>query len=273
MPARPEPLSAPRAIAVVARTSSAGGLRRGRLAGLLALVGLPVAVGLVVMLFGQGRGGGFGRFTELVNHGYLSFIVPLVMIFLGTAALGDEWEAGTGPYLLGLPVPRGAMVVGRWLVALGRGLVLVLPAVVLFYLVSLVPHEGAVRHYAGDLAGILGGLSAVTVAYLAVFLFFGVALRRCVVASLLYVLVFEFLLGHLPVRLAHLSIAFHGRMILWRLTGEERFVDQLADEVARQPAELGSSLLVLAVFVVVFLAAATWRLRRRQITGEAQTEE
>lgn len=273
MGARDQTHSAPAAVWTVARTSSAGGLRRGRLLGLLALVGFPVVVALVVWAFGEGRGGGFAGFTVLVSTAYLSFIVPLVLVFLGTAAFGDEWEAGTGPYLVGLPVPRAALVAGRWVAALARALLLVLPAIVLFYLVNLAPHEGAIAHYLPQLGGVLAGLAAVTVGYLAVFLFFGVAVRRCVVASLLYMLAFEFLLAHLPLRLAQLSLAFHARTVLWRLTGEERFIAELADEIAADLPTLAASLTAIGAFTLVFLGAATLVLRRKQITGEAQTEE
>src|SRR5215510_6151465 len=131
---RPPPPTGLAAVRAAAASCSAGALRGKRLLGLLALVGLPIVVQLVLLVWGGGRGTAFAAFAALVDHSYLRAIIPLVLIFLGTAAFGDEWDGGTANYMVGAPISRGLIVVGRYLAAVRRALLLVLPALLLLYL-------------------------------------------------------------------------------------------------------------------------------------------
>jgi hypothetical protein len=114
---RPTPPTGWAAVSAAAGSCSAGALRGKRLVGLLALVGLPVVVQLVLLVWGQGRGSAFAAFAAAVDHSYLRAIIPLVLIFLGTAAFGDEWDSGTANYMVGAPIGRGLIVVGRFVTA------------------------------------------------------------------------------------------------------------------------------------------------------------
>ncbi|MBM3985977.1 MAG: hypothetical protein FJ296_09875 [Planctomycetes bacterium] len=270
---RPAPPTGWAAVSVAARACSAGGLRGKRLLGLVTLVGLPIAVQLILLAFGGGRGTAFASFADRVNNAYLGAIVPLVLIFLGTAAFGDEWEGGTAHYLLGVALPRPALVLGRFLAAARRACLLLLPALALLFVLCVAPHEGALSYYLADALKVLAVLLLAILAYTAVFLLAGLWLRRSIMSAFIYVLVFEGLIGHLPSGFAALSISFHARNLLFRGTAAETFRPERMQDLGVQPPSAIASVVTLAIFLAVFLAAAVVVLKRKEFTGSGQQAE
>lgn len=267
---RPTPLRGLAAALAVMRTTATGAPRGRRLIGLLLLAWLPVVMQILALILSDsGREQGFNSFAQGVNGLYLLFILPLTMIFLGTAAFGDEWAGGTAHYIVGLPVSRAALVVGRWLAALRRGLLLVLPPLIVRYALSMVGFSDALMHYLPDLASTLFVMVWMTMTYSAVFTLFGVFLRRAVMVSFIYVFVFEMLTAFLPQNFATLSMGFHARNILFQLTGNEFFRLPTANVMEVEPIAAGWSVLWIGVTGTVALTLATLALRRKECGGES----
>lgn len=263
-PASPTGLAA---VLAVARSGS-GALRGKRRLGMLALVGLPVLIQLIVLVWGHGRGSAFANFVTLVDLTYLRIIAPLVLIFVGTAAFGDEWEGGTACYLLGAPIQRSTIVVGRWGAAVARALALLLPAIAALYVLCLQPFEGAMGNYLGELGAVLLATALMCLGYGSVFVFLGLALKRSVMTAFIVVLVFEGLIGSLPYGFGVLSLGFHARNLVWQLTGHEGFRPPSFGPVAADPiAATTSVLFTLLAGVGLFLVLSMWVLRRKQFTG------
>ena len=271
---RPPSPSGLDAVMICARTSTVGALRGRRLFGLLILVGLPVLIQAVVLAVGRGRTVGFENFVGVVQNIYLAMAMPLVSIFLGTAALGDEWDSGTAHHVVGLALPRWAIACGRWISSCARTLALVLPSVVCFYILALVPFEGALLHYIGDLAWIVAGTVLLALGYVSTFLFFGIALRHSIMTSFMFMIVFEWVLPNVT-GLAYLSIGFHVRNLLWQLTGHETFHSWTFDRFVEDPTPVAMtwSLLAVGIWVVVFLGLTTWKLHSRETGGSSASPE
>ena len=75
---------------------------------------------------------------------YLRFIVPVLGVFYGTSLMADEVEDKTITYLFTRPIPRGAVLVGKYLAYLVCTMLVVLPSVMLVYLL-IVPIGGSAR--------------------------------------------------------------------------------------------------------------------------------
>src|SRR5262245_46461318 len=54
-------------------------------------------------------------FSIAITLLYLRFIVPAVGVFYGTSLIADEVEEKTITYLFTRPIPRGAIVLGKYL--------------------------------------------------------------------------------------------------------------------------------------------------------------
>src|SRR6188768_3097688 len=73
---------------------------------------------------------------------YLRFTVPVLGVFYGTSLMADEVEDKTITYLFTRPIPRGAVLIGKYLAYLACTVFVVLPSVVLVYLL-IVPLKGS----------------------------------------------------------------------------------------------------------------------------------
>ena len=107
-------VTAPIVIAVILRVSDAMGVSALRVNG--QQVGGPVMFGGMIWLL------------------YLRFIVPVLGTFYGTALIADEVEDRTITYLFTRPIPRGAIVLGKYFAYLVCTILVVLPSVTAVYL-------------------------------------------------------------------------------------------------------------------------------------------
>src|SRR4026208_2462832 len=68
---------------------------------------------------------------------YIRFIVPVLGVFYGTALIADEVDDKTITYLFTRPIPRSAVLIGKYLAYLVCTVLLVLPSVMLvFFLIA-----------------------------------------------------------------------------------------------------------------------------------------
>jgi len=239
--------------------------RRSLLMG--ALLGLPVLfavlyrVVLVAKLPAQMTG--FDLYGVIVALYVLRNALPLAALFYAVSLVADEVEGRTITYLLTRPVPRSAVLLGKFAAYLATTVGLLLPAtVVTFFL--LVTAQGAaglhaaVPHLFRDLGAMAMGLAA----YGALFTLMGVLLRRPVIPGLLFLYVWE-LLAHLPGYLPRFTISAYLRSLVTHRPPDEGLM-----EVFGQALPVGLSLLSLTAMAVVFLAAAVWIFSRREYVLE-----
>src|SRR5205823_7847237 len=64
---------------------------------------------------------------------FVRFVVPVLGVFYGTSLIADEVDDKTITYLFTRPVPRSAVLLGKYLSYLACVVLLVLPSVVVVY--------------------------------------------------------------------------------------------------------------------------------------------
>jgi ABC-2 type transport system permease protein len=272
---RPEPPRGLGAVLVAMRTTTAGAPRGRRLLGLLTLVGLPVIISVIVLIWGDGgRGTGFGNFANMIKAVYLGLVLPLALIFLGTGTFADEWAGGTAHYVVGQPISRLALVTGRWLATIRRALTLVLPAISIVYVLQLSRFGGeVVSHYLADLGVVLLMVSLLAVAYSGIFMLFGLAFKRSIMWSLIYVFVSEFTVSKMPASVASLSLDFHARNVIWQLTGESAFEPLSLNPDLYEPLSVAMSIGFIEVVTLITVLASAIVLSLKEAGGEAQSTD
>ena len=120
---------------------------RSRKAIAFLLVAIPLILQAVTLIWGRERVVGAVAFAWMLENVFLSLIVPLILMVFGISAVGEEWEMGTAPYLLTVPVPRSALVIGRWTACLLRALTFIAPTILLSYLLILHSHIFSLPHH------------------------------------------------------------------------------------------------------------------------------
>src|SRR5437763_1324523 len=131
------------------------------------VVGGPVVLAVVLRLLssalgpfqvnGEGVGGG-ALFGMMIWVLYIRFIVPVLGVFYGTSLIADEVDDKTITYLFTRPIPRSAVLLGKYLSYLVCVVLLVLPAVIVIYFL-VIPIGGNVGQSFPQLAKDLGMLA------------------------------------------------------------------------------------------------------------------
>jgi ABC-type transport system involved in multi-copper enzyme maturation permease subunit len=129
------------------------------------VVGVPVLIAMVLrLLFEIGVGpieAGNKVMTGPVIFGlmiwlfFVRFSVPVLGVFYGTSLIADEVEDKTITYLFSRPIPRGAVLMGKYFAYLACTIFVVLPSIVLVW-VLVVPMGGSLGTGFIDLSRTLG---------------------------------------------------------------------------------------------------------------------
>ncbi|MCW2884835.1 MAG: type transport system permease protein [Streptosporangiaceae bacterium] len=189
--------------------------------------------------------------TGVLQRFALGTLLPLLGLIAGTGVIAPEIDDGQIMYVLTKPVPRQVIVLTKLAVAIVLMVVFgVLPALVAGVILTGFTAQLAVAFAIGTL---VGGL-----AYCAVFVALAVASRFAVVIGLLYVLVWEVLIGNFAPGAKSLSIQ------QWALS----VTDSLTSAVAvRSDVSLGVAVVLLSIVAGGGTLVAAVRLRSLAITG------
>ena len=172
----------------------------GRRRALLFAVPAVILIALTLVLRATRPAGAPWPDHVLGDFGF-SVLLPLTALIIGTGVLGAEIDDGSAIHLLATPVPRSAVVVTKFSVAAVATMLFAAGPELVAGL--LAPNSGklAVALFVGALVG--------SVVYSAVFVMASVLTTRAIAVGLLYVLVWEALLGNLVGGARILSIAHY----------------------------------------------------------------
>ncbi|MGZ4739163.1 MAG: ABC transporter permease subunit [Ilumatobacteraceae bacterium] len=194
-------------------------------------------------------------FANVAAEGIFSLVMPIAALVIGDAALGAEVRAGTFHFTWLSPTPTWQIVLGRWLGGSAVALVTIAPASVLAAVIAGAPSTAG----AAFIAAVVGSVS-----YVALFIAIGCITRRTAVWSLAIVFLVERLLGAALTGIAQLSPTWESRAI---------FLGYLDDPPARLIRsgipQGGSAVVRLAIFTIVALVIANWRMGRMRLSGAA----
>ncbi|WP_433312954.1 ABC transporter permease subunit [Micromonospora sp. CA-269861] len=216
----------------------------------LLLLPLPlVLLGLAVLCRSLGVDPGEWGPPVLVGLG-LAVVLPVVALIIGTGVLGAEIDDGTVVHILTKPLPRWQIVLPK--LAVAAGVTAVTVAVPLY--VAGVLADSVRLGLALAVAGALGAL-----AYSALFLALSLVTRRPVLLGLVYVLIWEGLLGNFVSGTKVLSI--------------QQYVIALADRIAptgllETSVSVPVASVMTALVSVGFTVLAIDRLRSFSVAGE-----
>lgn len=194
-----------------------------------------------------------GWANQVVNGLGVSAILPLVALIIGTSVLGSEIEDGSAVALLAKPVARRDVVLTKLAVAFA---VTALLAALPVFLAGL----AATGEAGGLTAGYTVGALAGSVVYCALFLALSLVTRRAVAVGLLYVLLWEGVLGSLVVGAKYVSVRQYLLGMAHSVASSDLIDAHLSAVVA----------VVMSILVTAAAAAlAVNRLRSFSLKGES----
>jgi len=216
----------------------------------LLLLPLPVLViALAVLCRWLGVAPGNWAQPVLIALG-LAVVLPVVALIVGTGVLGSEIDDGTIVHVLSKPLPRWQIVLPKLVVAFG---VTTLTVAVPLYVAGVLA-ESVRLGLALAAASAAGAL-----AYSALFVALSLVTRRPVLLGLVYVLIWEGLLGNIVSGTQVLSVQQYVVTFADRMAATTLFDGQVSVTV---------SVIMTAVIAVLFTLLAIDRLRSFSVAGE-----
>jgi ABC-2 type transport system permease protein len=210
--------------------------------------------------------GGSALFGMMIWLLYIRFVIPVLGVFYGTALIADEVEDKTVTYLFTRPIPRSAVLVGKYLAYLACTTLLVLPSVVLVYF-AVVPISGSVGESFPSLLKDLGMLAVGLAAYGALFAWVGARLKRPLVIGLVFAFGWEPGVLLFPGYLKHLTVAYYLQALVPHAMPDDSAVSILL-QVFHDVPDVAQSLAWLAAITLVTLWAAGRAVERREYVLE-----
>jgi ABC-type transport system involved in multi-copper enzyme maturation permease subunit len=239
-------VSGPILIAAVARLLTALGVPVGSVEG-VRMTG-PSMFGLMIWIF------------------YLRFTVPVLGVFYGTSLIADEVDDKTITYLFSRPIPRGAVLVGKYLAYLVCTAFVVLPSVMLVYLL-IVPIQGGLAGSFIPAVKDLGLLAMGLAVYGALFAFIGAQFKRPLLIGLVFIFGWEQAALAFPGYLKRFTVAYYLQALVPHAMPQDGALS-LIQSIFRETPGLVSSFAWLAVIWLIALVLATWAVERREYVLE-----
>lgn len=194
---------------------------------------------------------------------YLRFVVPVLGAFYGTSLISDEVEDRTITYLFTRPVPRGAIIIGKYLAYLVCTGLVVLPSVTAVYLLITPVAGGSIGATFPQLLTDLGLLALGLAVYGAVFALIGALVPRPLVAGLILVFGWEQVALFVPGYLRRFTVAHYLQSLVPHSMPQDDTVTAIQSLFSEPPAPV-TSLLWLAVILGVALWLAARTVEKRE---------
>jgi ABC-2 type transport system permease protein len=230
---------------------------------------LAIALRVVSALYTSGfringaQAAGPSVFGMMIWLLYIRFIVPVLGVFYGTSLIADEVDDKTITYLFTRPIPRRAVLFGKFLAYLVCTVLLVLPSVMfVFFLIVPIGGSGiggAFPALLADLAMLAIGLAA----YGAVFALVGTRLKRPLIVGLVFAFGWEPAVLLFPGYLKRLTVAYYLQALVRHEMPQDSAVSMLL-QVFREVPSVPGSLAGLAVIIGVTLWLAGRAVEQRE---------
>ncbi|KAB2351793.1 ABC transporter permease [Actinomadura rudentiformis] len=222
------------------------GRKRALLLFVLPFIMLVLAIGLKVTGYAD-----LDVSSNVLHRFGLSTLLPLLALIAGTGVIGPEIDDGQVMYVLTKPIPRQVIIFTKLVVAI---VLIVLFAVVPTLLAGLIMSGTTAQVTPALTVGVLLG----GIAYAAVFVALGVISRNAVTIGLIYVLVWEILLGNFAPGAKSASIQ------QWSLSVADKLTE--ASQI-KSTVDLPIAVLLLVVITAAGTALATVRLRSLSVAS------
>ncbi|MCJ7581219.1 MAG: ABC transporter permease [Candidatus Aminicenantes bacterium] len=224
----------------------------------------PVFLAVVIktsqLLSGEPSMSGIQVFSEMIMTFYLQFLILILSLFFGTSVCSEEIENKTLTYLTTRPVPKSAIILGKYaayslLVLLMVGIGLVASFFILNFekLLDFSIYPLLLKDF--------GILSLGVFCYMALFTLMGTFLRRSIIVGLIFSFGWENVIQYFPGSTQRFAIVHYLKSLLPTHYSGGKFSILLFQ---LEPTSAGAAVFMLVLLTGVFLALACSIFSRRE---------
>jgi hypothetical protein len=229
------------------------------------LVLMPVLASTMIALLGEGRHGGAAFGLAIGWLMQVQSVVPLIALIIGSGVVSEEVENRTISYLFTRPIPRAAVLLGRWLAGLLLISVLLAASnLAVSEILEYAAHGDEQRLVPPDVRMRLLWVTLIAGAvYSAVFAAAGALLKHAIIVGLAYTFAVEGFMANLPGGNQSITIQYYLKSYLVADDPEvlSRWPDGL---LTTELVPQGDALQMLAWILVVSLILGSWAISRKQ---------
>ena len=243
------------------------GLRTGKTRAFAIFGLMPVVLAVVVRIV-HGRSGLMADvFTEILMVFFLQLYIVILALFYGTSITAEEVENRTLSYLVTRPIPKTAIVLGKFAAYVLLMFAMVAIGLALSYFILNAARLANPEIY-WTFFRYLGVLGLGIVAYTAFFTLLGTLLKRAIIVGLVFGFGWENVIQYFPGSTQKLSIVHYLKSLLPYTPprGGGRGVALLLFRL--EPTKPLVAVLMLAVIAAALLALACWLFRTKEFLYE-----
>jgi ABC-type transport system involved in multi-copper enzyme maturation permease subunit len=217
---------------------------------------IPVLLMLIVRIVDSSGAGDF--FSKVMLSLYFQLLIPVLALFFGTTIVNEELDNKTLVYLTTSPVPRQAILLGKYLAAFTILLLVVGSGFLLSFLAAALNRLDQAAAWE-ELGVYLGTSLLALFCYSALFTLAGAFMKKSILIGLFFVFGWESVVQYFPGSTQKFTIIHWIKSLLPVPPGEGGFlIFQL------QPSPVFESIVVLSIAGLLFLALAVFIFRRKE---------
>jgi ABC-type transport system involved in multi-copper enzyme maturation permease subunit len=216
---------------------------------------LPVVIAFIIkfnqIFSGRGKIQGIYIFSNLIVVFYLQFLILILALFFGTSVASEETEGQTLVYLTTRPIPKSAIVLGKYSAYTTLVILMMSVGVLLSFLILNVNNLGNFSLYKILLRDVVV-LGLGLICYTAFFTFLGVFLKKSIIVGLVFSFGWENVIQYFPGSTQRFSIIHYLKSLLPTFSsGRFSFL-----MFRLEPSPTGTAIFMLFLITVIFLSLA-----------------
>jgi ABC-type transport system involved in multi-copper enzyme maturation permease subunit len=201
-------------------------------------------------------------FSRSILIVYIQFLIPILALFFGSGIINEEVDNKTLVFLTTSPIPKPSIVLGKFVAYVLLGGIIVNVGLFLCFLTVNIDQLGQMV-YVKEFFSFLGAGFLALVAYMALFTLLGTIMKKAgVVLGLLFIFGWENSVQYFPGVTQKFTVIHWIKSMLPRVSEGSSFLQILMFRL--EPSSTVESLVVLTIFVIAALTAASFVFRKKE---------
>lgn len=189
---------------------------------------------------------------------YIQLLLPILALFFGTSIVTEEIENKTLAFLTTSPVPKAAIVLGKYVSYFLVSLVIIDVALLLSFIIININHFNDLIYYREFLTFFYVGILALS-SYMAFFLFLGTWLKKSLILGLMFIFGWESIVHYLPGVTQKFTLIHYIKSLLPVTSESVKFLI-----FKLEPSTVFESIVVLSGITLVSLVAAAFIFKHKE---------
>jgi ABC-2 type transport system permease protein len=232
---------------------------------LFLLGSIPVLVLLVAKIVELGNPGGDVSAEKVFSNVlviYIQLLIPVLALLFGTLNINEEMDHKTLIFLTTAPIPKPAIIVGKFAVFVTLSAIIVNSGFLLSFIIINVNHFGNMVHVSEFLSFMGVGILAL-IAYMALFTLMGVLMKKALVLGLMFIFGWENVVQYFPGTTQKFTISHYLKSLL-------PFTNQSSNSILSiltnllEPSSTVESITVLLLLTVITLVGACYIFQNKE---------